>query len=300
MVNSGARLPLDQFEAIARKAAAEGYKRIGLFNWTEPFLNPDLAKYMEMIKKLGFSSMLSSNFSLRRIPHLEPVLRVTDHIIVSVSGFDQAVYEINHVGGDINYVVTNLRRTAELRSTGRISTVVVLRLLRFAYNHEEEPKLRRLASELGIEFEVLEGVGNPLQPLSGITNGTFTARQEDAKINPDTAPPDKVCPLVFGQIPVNSRGDAYLCCAYPNYAAMRIGRYLEMSQEELLLARHHHPICASCNLPRRQATPEDKQAFSGALSPAQTMYAVIRRCAKPFKRLIAMSRDIETTSCSET
>lgn len=153
MVNSGSRLPLNHFRAIVEKAVSEGYKRIGLFNWTEPFLNPDLPLYMEAIKASGLGAALSSNFSLRTIPHLEAVLRVTDHLIISVSGFEQDVYAVNHVAGEIELVKANLRLAGELRSSGRIATVIVLRLIRFAYNHAEEPKLREFAAGLGIDFE---------------------------------------------------------------------------------------------------------------------------------------------------
>lgn len=264
MENSGARLPLDRFQAIVRKAAAEGYKRIGLFNWTEPFLNPDLAVFMAAIKASGLGTALSSNFSLRAIPDLEAVLRVTDHLIVSVSGFDQDVYAINHVAGKMDYVKANLRRAAELKSNGGVSTVIVLRLLKFSYNHAEEPKLRALAADLDIDFEVLDGVGNPDKPIRGVTNEAFMARIESVAA-PEPAVPDKVCPLVFGQLPVDSRGDAYLCCAYPNYSATRIGGYLDMSHDELVLARHHHRLCVTCTMPRRDATEADRAVYVEAL-----------------------------------
>lgn len=265
MVNSGSRLPLDQFDAIVRKAVSEGYKRIGLFNWTEPFLNPDLPLYMGAIRASGLGAALSSNFSLRAIPHLEDVLRVTDHLIISVSGFDQEVYAVNHVAGEIEYVKANLRRTAELKSSGRIATIVVLRLIRFAHNHAEEPKLREFAADLGIDFEVIEGVGDPERPLQGVTNEAFMKRIDSVPL-PERTVPDKVCPLVFGQGSIDSKGDAYLCCAYPNYPATRIGSYAEMSHEELLLARHHHRLCLSCNMPRRDATVADREVYLAALA----------------------------------
>ncbi len=265
MPNSPVRLPLDTFGLIVGKAAAEGYKRVGLFNWTEPFLNPALASYMQLIKNAGLSSGLSSNFSLRRIPHLEAVLRLTDHLIVSVSGHDQAVYEINHVAGCIDYVKANLRRAAELAMSGKISTYISLRLLKFSYNHGEEPKLRGFADEFGIHFEVLEGVGDPTVPIAGLTNESLAARPAFLPATPRNELPSKVCPLVFGQTPIDSRGDAYLCCAYPNYEVMRIGHYLEMSPQELLLARHNHPVCHSCDMARRNATEEDRAAYAEAL-----------------------------------
>jgi hypothetical protein len=70
---------------------------------------------------------------------------------------------------------------------------------------------------------------------------------------------------MFGQIPIDSRGDVYLCCGFPNLEPLKIGSYLEMTQEEILLRRYNHPICASCGAARRDATPADTQALVEAV-----------------------------------
>ena len=266
MVNTGHRLALEKFDAIVQKAAAEGYKKIGVFNWTEPFLNPDLAKYMEVIKRRGLFAMVSTNFSLRKIAHLEAALKNTDLIFISVSGFDQAVYEINHVGGNIEYVKENVRRAASLKARGLTSTCVMLRFLKFPYNHDQETKLSNFATDLAINFETVPGSGDPFAHGTGATNEMYKAMVNAHKPGQTTHPAGKVCPLMFGQMPIDSKGDVYLCCGYPNYEALKISPYLDMPQEKILLRRYNHPVCASCPTPRRDATELDKQALLEAMA----------------------------------
>jgi MoaA/NifB/PqqE/SkfB family radical SAM enzyme len=260
--NTGKRIDLDKFEAIVAKIADEGYKKVGVFNWTEPFVNPDLDKCMQIIKEHGLFAIVSTNFSLRKIPHLQNVLRYTDMMFISVSGFDQAVYEINHVAGDIELVKANTRRAAALKATGAIGTTILLRFIKFNYNHDQEEKLRAFAEELEIVFEVIPGGGDPTKPIVGeIVKNQLRSFTPARPYHPR----GKVCPLMFGQIPIDSRGDVYLCCLFPNLEPLKIGSYLEMTQEEILLRRFNHPICASCGADRRDATPADTQALIEAV-----------------------------------
>jgi MoaA/NifB/PqqE/SkfB family radical SAM enzyme len=265
MPNSGKKMPLEKFQNIIEKLSKEGYKRIGLFNWTEPFLNRNLHEYVDVVKQHGLFCIVSTNFSLRRIPGLEAALRSgIDHLIVSVSGFDQHVYEINHVDGNIDYVKENLRRAAALKATGLISARIVLRFIEFSYNQEQKEKLKNFAEELGTEFEVISGVGDPTRPVM-TTNQDHENVLRLYRSERPYDQPGKVCPLMFGQIPMDHTGQVYLCCAYPNYGTLQIGSYLDLTQEELLLRRYSHPMCASCNAPRRDASQEDGQALLEAV-----------------------------------
>lgn len=264
--NSSKKMPLAKFDAIVAKVKDEGFKWIGLYNWTEPFLNRDLENYIAVIKRHGLGCMVSTNFSLRRIDNLEAALRSgIDHLIITVSGLDQAVYEINHVKGNIEYVKANTERAAALKRSGAIDTRVVLRFLQFAYNRDQEAKLAQYAADLGIEFEAILGGGDPLHDhFSHQTNEHFK-RLTEARPERPYHPPGTVCPLMFGQAAIDHAGKAYLCCAYPTHEELEIGEYLDLSHEELLLRKLNHPVCATCGVGRRDATPADQQLRFEAL-----------------------------------
>src|SRR6516162_7677567 len=98
IANTPRKMRLDLFESIVAKLKAANYRKISLYNWTEPFLNRTLEDYVRIIKAAGLVSEISTTLSLRHIDNLEATLVAgIDHIIVSISGARQEVYEINHV-----------------------------------------------------------------------------------------------------------------------------------------------------------------------------------------------------------
>ena len=163
--NTASSMPLDLFEKLVAKAKSEGYDTIGLYNWIEPFLCKDLDAFIKITKAADLECELSSNLSLKPSSYFETIQRAlregVDRLTVSVSGFHQETYEINHVGGNIAWIKENLEQIALLKKQSLIHTKVFLRLIQFDYNAVEEPLLRDYARSLQLEFEVIPGVGDP-------------------------------------------------------------------------------------------------------------------------------------------
>ena len=268
MPNAPKKMPLSKFDDIVTKLKSEGYQWVGPYNWTEPFLVRDLQDYVAVIKTHGLMCLMSTNFSLRRIDNLEAALRAgIDKLIISVSGFDQSVYEINHVKGNVDYVKANAERVAALKRSGAINTHVNLRFLRFAYNHDQETKLEQYARDLDFEFEPVDAGGDPFRDLySHMTNEHWKVVISGVRSERPYDPPGKVCPLIFGGgTAIDHAGKAYLCCAYPNHETLEVGTYLDLPFEELLLRKFNHPLCAACSFPRKDASAADKQLLFEAV-----------------------------------
>lgn len=258
-------MPLDKFRRIAKKAKGEGFTAIDFFNWIEPFLVVNLEEYIAIANDLGMSARLSSNLSLKRIDNLEQVLRRTELLMVSVSGLDQEVYEVNHVGGEFTLILGNLERISELKRSGRIQTSVVLRFIKFDYNADQEEKLKALSERLGLAFEVIDGSGHPLRrPVTFVEEDLRRRLASYGAARPHEKP-GEICPMLFQNVCVDCEGDVFECCVVGNFDVMKIGPYLDLSPEEILLRRYQHPICNSCNWPRRQATEEEKNQLARAV-----------------------------------
>jgi MoaA/NifB/PqqE/SkfB family radical SAM enzyme len=264
MPNTSAKMSLETFRAVLDKLKSEGYGRVGLFSWTEPFLARDLQDYVAEVKRRDFQCLISTTLSLRHIDNLEATLLAKpDLITVSISGFDQATYQINHVGGDLDYVLANLERAASIaKSNALTGTTITLRLLRFPHNAHQEASLRAHAASLGIEFEVLPGDSK----LRGKWTDDFV--RELIAVAPEISPEasGKICNIMFGQISIDCRGDVYTCCAYPTHPSLRIGRYLDLSGDEILLRRWTHPFCKGCDFQRRDATEADRKRLYHAVA----------------------------------
>src|SRR6185369_5284155 len=110
-VNTTATLPLDKFREIVAKVKDEGYPNVALINWTEPFLCRNLHEYVPIVNESGMECWLSSNLSLPPNVYIPTIISAlesgVDILWISVSGFTQAVYEINHVGGRVDWIKEN-------------------------------------------------------------------------------------------------------------------------------------------------------------------------------------------------
>jgi organic radical activating enzyme len=268
--NSQKSMSIDLFKKIVEKAKEEGYDCISIFNWTEPFLAKNLPDYVSAVKAFGLNCNVSSNLSLNPRKYFDTIERTLragiDHLTVSVSGYSQAVYEINHIGGTLSWVKENLERIGQLSREGIIGARIVLRLIEFDYNVREGQVLKDYANSLGVEFEVIEGSGHPNNPVtSQVAEENFLNRLKYFTCSSIYEKNGEICSLIPETVSIDSEGDVYLCCANPNYSCLRIGPYLEKSKEDLLLRRYTHPICLSCGFPRRKATETDFRLLVGAI-----------------------------------
>jgi molybdenum cofactor biosynthesis enzyme MoaA len=267
--NSGRKMPLDMFEQVIAKLKAEGVRRVDLFNWTEPFLNRTLHEYVAAVRRLDLGCGISTALSLRHIDNLEETLVAgLDTVIVSMSGLDQKTYEINHVGGQVEYVVANLDRIREIKDRHNLDVRVRVKLIRFPYNAYQEDQFRTFAGDRGFDFEVIDGVGDPENSSFASFDEAYFRNEISKAAEVITSPEDRgeACPLLFDQIAIDCMGDVYLCCAMPNYSSLRIGQYLHLTPDEIFLRRYTHSFCRVCTMPRRQATVVDQQRLDRAMA----------------------------------
>jgi MoaA/NifB/PqqE/SkfB family radical SAM enzyme len=254
MENTSARMDLATFAAITARLKDQGFDRIGLLNWTEPFLNRDLHHYIATAKRTGLWTLLCSTLSLPRIDNLEDTLVAgLDQLTVTISGMDQATYEINHVGGELAYVMQNLASVREIKERLSLPLQVDLRFLRFPHNLHQESAARDYTESLGFHFDPLDGVTETQQDDAHFIR---EARAAASRRSPEDD--GKACELMFNQIAIDCLGDVYICCAMPNFPSLRLGKFLDMTPDEVLAAKFFHPFCRACTMPRRDRTPAEE------------------------------------------
>lgn len=166
------------------KMTAERYKRmlahilkitpnvahIGLYSWGEPFLHPGLPEFISLTRAAGVPCFLSSNLS-HEFP-LEPVLRAEpDYFRASISGYSQDVYKVDHVGGDINLVKSNLYRLRHYIDKLGLCTSVEVVYHKYRYNLAEVAAVEALCRELGFSFAAYVASILPTENLIRIYSG---------------------------------------------------------------------------------------------------------------------------------
>jgi hypothetical protein len=267
IANSSRTMAIDIFAAIAARLRQDGFGRIGLYNWTEPFLNRRLHEFVAIAKDAGFWVSVSSTLSLRRIPHLEQVLAAgLDSLIVSTSGMDQATHEINHVRANLAWTHEHLHRVREIIDRRGLPLRVDYRFLMFYYNTHQAPAARAYAERLRFIFDQVEGMGDPKQnPLSGVTNETYLHHLKYGAALPQRSPEEsgRTCGLMFDQMVIDASGDVYLCCAVPNLPSLRIGKFLELTADEILAKKFVNPFCRVCDMTRRNRSNDETARLQG-------------------------------------
>lgn len=268
MKNRKRQMDFDYFKAVAAKAVTLGIHSIEPFNWTEPFLAPDLPAYARHIKSLGLVCLISSNLSLPNLPHLIPTLQYCDKLVISLSGFSNEVYRINHRGGNIDFVKNNLKRIAEAKKNGEITTQVEIRYFIFEHSKHEYPLFVEFAEQHGLNIVQWSGLGNPFAPQVPLSMknesaylGKFSPPENFLRIQENFIGwKDRVCPILLLNIPLDCNGDVFLCCSKPSLPSYKVGNFLEDDFDVIQYRRHTHPLCASC----RRLTSHQKIEWADA------------------------------------
>lgn len=129
-------LKVSTVEALL-KEIGNSVEEIELFNWGEPFLNPEACKIIRMISEHGIRTVLSSN--LQYIPDPREIIDSgLSKLIVSCHGISQEIYEKYMVGGDVKKTLQNLDRILEAGGVD-MKMEIVLRFVVFSHNEHELP-----------------------------------------------------------------------------------------------------------------------------------------------------------------
>ena len=241
------RMDFDLFVKILDKLQVMNIRAVELYNYTEPFLNPNLYQFMAEVKRRGLTLGISTNLSRPRIPNLKKcvdLLQPHDWFVITISGIKQEVYEINHRRGKIANVIENIQEIAKSQNKEQVR----LRLLKFDYNIGEYEAAKALAKKYGIGFEHYPAIGNPFEPFKD-----RKTRKDilDKKINfqdySDSFSAERpYCFFIHSRnMIINHRGNVELCCQNVQ-RPYDLGSFLEQDISVIQLKRDLHPLCRSC------------------------------------------------------
>ena len=248
-------------ETILDKAMSECVVAgVGLFNWTEPLLHPEIHELIGAVRARGIHCSISTSLNVLRAPDL--LMRANpDWLRVSVSGFTQEIYARGHKGGDIETVKANMRRLAEAKRRTGATTDLELYFHKYVDNEADEAPMRAYAEMLGFRYaadwavmmplEKSLTVAFPAEPRATLTRDDHaTLARLALKMDRAFAVASKrkvtSCSLQDDFIVLDVHGNATLCCASMASRANTIGNYLAMPIDAIQAARRSHPLCKPC------------------------------------------------------
>jgi sulfatase maturation enzyme AslB (radical SAM superfamily) len=243
-------------DRIVDKAVGEcSVMAIGLYNWTEPLLHPDIALLVRTVKSHDVPCWLSSNLNVLREP--EALLAENpDFLRISLSGFTQEVYGIGHREGKIEAVKDNMRRLAEARDAVQPETRIEVFYHIYAYNEHERPMMEAFTNSLGFQFASTFAYITPVEKIIEISRGRQSA-DDIAMLDSLMVPLDRAlaitsqtgddrCTLLEDVIALDVDGNVMLCCSSSMEPANRIGNFLSVPLNELQDRRHRKTLCGTC------------------------------------------------------
>jgi radical SAM protein with 4Fe4S-binding SPASM domain len=163
-----ALLPLETFQRFIDDCGAHLLLLI-LWNWGEPFLNPDLISMISYAKAKGIVVHTSTNGNVKLDEaQIEALVDSgLDSLVVAVDGASQKTYEKYRQGGRLDRVISNIQNILRMRSMKGVDTPRInMRFVVMRHNESEIPKARELAQKLGVDYFTLKTVD--MHPDEGI------------------------------------------------------------------------------------------------------------------------------------
>jgi radical SAM protein with 4Fe4S-binding SPASM domain len=158
-----ALLPFETFKEFIDDAGDRLLLLI-LWNWGEPFLNPDIFRMIAYAKSKGILVHCSTNGNVPFDPgRAERLIEAgPDTLIFGVDGASQATYSIYRRGGDLDKVRENITSLVRAkRERGAETPRVVLRFVVMKHNEHEIPRIREMARALEVDFLAFKTVDLP-------------------------------------------------------------------------------------------------------------------------------------------
>lgn len=176
--------------------------KVNLYDQGEPLLNPDLPRMISFLRYHNISSCVSSNFSLRLSDEKLTALLLSglEHLIVAIDGVTPESYKMYRKRGDLELVLSNIRRLVALRERlGITSLVLDLQFIEFEHNMNERSQALLLARELGADrHTVIQG-----SSLEGWIGNRFRGTEEERR--------EAGCYQAWVSTHIDSEGAVKLC-----------------------------------------------------------------------------------------
>ncbi|MFZ5950946.1 MAG: radical SAM/SPASM domain-containing protein [Candidatus Rifleibacteriota bacterium] len=188
---------------------------VGLYNWGEPFFNPDLYSMVEWNQANNIGSIISSNLNLD-IDADRLVKTGLDFLIISGDGISQEVYEKYRVNGKLDKVLANLRSIAEAkRRHGSKKPFIEWQCLVNRYNENDLEKIKKTVYGIGadlVRFGSLNFWGLPDQEKEKWLPDNPNYRMFETTTKPGTR--RNPCYWLWRAMVVNSDFSVSPCCLY--------------------------------------------------------------------------------------
>ena len=230
--------------------------QIHLYNWGEPLVHPEIARFVRYTLDQGIYCGISSNLNISGT--LRDVIKEgPDFFRISLSGFSQPIYGQTHERGDIERVKRNMIKMREYLTEFNKNTYVEVNYHVYKHNANQDLiDMIAFCNELDFNISPVWAFYLPLEKNLQIVEGTESERDKQLidllAIHPKQAMElsmphkDKDCPVRQRATVINYDGSVPLCCNTFDRQHIIADSFLDTNHETLQSAKYENPACGPC------------------------------------------------------
>lgn len=162
--NRGRMLPLDGLKLVV-DSLSDALMGINLCLTGEPLLNPRLVEIIGYCSEKNVGTVFPTNLSMKLSQNeIENIVSSgLDHLVVSIDGTTQEVYEKYRKGGNLDLVLKNAAAIiARKKEVGSNRPLMEFKFILFDHNREQRDEASRLSRVMGFDmFSVILDHGSP-------------------------------------------------------------------------------------------------------------------------------------------
>jgi radical SAM protein with 4Fe4S-binding SPASM domain len=159
MERANGKMSLETFENIINKMGDDLFFLL-LYHQGEPYINQHFLDFVKFAKSKNIYCTTSTNahYFSDEIIH-QTIDSGLDSMIVSLDGVTQESYETYRIKGNLDKVITNLKRFMEIKRERKSKTpLIALQFLVMKHNESEIPDVKKLAKEIGVDRLLIKNI----------------------------------------------------------------------------------------------------------------------------------------------
>ncbi len=237
-----------------------------LWNWGEPFINPELPAMIRYASERGIKVVTSTNAHfLQEKEYVEEILRSgLATLIVAIDSLHEENYKAFRKGGNLTRAISGLKFLLELKKQIKSETLVNMRMVITKHNEHELPQMKNLAQKLRVDKFTVKTV----YPTCGLKSNDEMITPNNPEYRRYVYKPgtyeririDVPCEKIWHISTILSNGDVVPCC-YDFSAEKKVGNVFEKPFREIwnspaygelrriiLYEKDSVPICRECTI----------------------------------------------------
>lgn len=135
-----------------------------LWNWGEPFLNPDIFRMIKYAKSKNIilHSSTNGNVKFDKGKAEKLVDSGLDSLVFAVDGVNQGTYSTYRKGGDLETVLWNIKEVVRIKRRKNVRhPCLIMRFVVMKHNEKEIDSVKKLAKDLEVDFLTFKTVDLP-------------------------------------------------------------------------------------------------------------------------------------------